>query len=255
MKSVAGGTVALALCTWLGGGSGKSPDKDTGSLSVVERKAEPAVEDLRRLLNARDAELASLKAQLRAIDGEEENQLYREAKSLGVVEAVAQSGLPPRQQRRLSIAIMREARRNALDPLLVVALIQAESSFDNYAQSPAGALGLMQVMPQTGKSMAASRGVRLTKKMHLFDSELNVELGTAYLAGLIHRFGALESALVAYNAGPTAARRNLADRSARTRVLAGYPKKVTRELRKLKAKVGLGGSAARDSAAALSERT
>jgi len=99
----------------------------------------------------------------------------------------------------LSVAIVREARRNRLDPLLVVALIRMESSFDNYAKSSVGAMGLMQVMPATGKSVATSRGSKLGRANNLFDAELNIELGTAYLASLIARFRSVESALVAYN--------------------------------------------------------
>ena len=125
---------------------------------------------------------------------------------------------------------------DGLDPLLVVALIQCESSFDLQARSPVGAIGLMQVMPETGKWVASQRGIRLRKKAHLFDSELNLEIGSAYLASLLRRFGTLETALLAYNAGPGAARKILADRSARGRLLSGYPKRVAQEFRRLKKK-------------------
>lgn len=189
------------------------------------------------LLEEREAELEKLRRRIELLEWTEERKLYEVAEILGVVSAVEQSGLPERQRRRLSVAIVREARGNGLDPLLIVALIRAESSFDNYAQSKVGAVGLMQVMPETGKWMAARRGRRLIKKTHLFDSELNIEIGTAYLANLLERFGSLEPALVAYNAGPTAARKILADRSARARFLAGYPRKVARELRRLRAQL------------------
>ncbi|HZA50921.1 MAG TPA: lytic transglycosylase domain-containing protein, partial [Myxococcaceae bacterium] len=120
------------------------------------------------------------------------------------------------------------------DPLLVVAVIRTESSFDNYAVSPVGAMGLMQVMPNTGSWLMKRRGARLGRRTNLFDSELNIELGTAYLAELLARFGSVEKALIAYNAGPGAAARILADRAARAKFMAGYPRKVLGELRKLK---------------------
>jgi soluble lytic murein transglycosylase len=133
------------------------------------------------------------------------------------------------------MAIVREARRNKVDPMLVVAVIQCESSFNNYAVSHVGAMGLMQVMPDTGTYLADKAGFKLQRATNLFDSELNVELGTAYLAELISRFGSVEKALVAYNAGPTLARKILAKRDKRERFMAGYPAKVMREFRRLKA--------------------
>jgi soluble lytic murein transglycosylase len=193
--------------------------------------------ELLALLEQRQLELKALQQRIHELEWTEERRLHQAAQILGVVSAVEQSGLPERQRRRLAVAIVREARRNGLDPLLVVALIRTESSFDNYARSNVGALGLMQVMPETGKWIAARCGSRLVKTAHLFDSELNIELGTAYLANLLKRFGSLESALVAYNAGPTAARKILADRSARDRAFAGYPRKVVRELRRLRAQL------------------
>jgi soluble lytic murein transglycosylase len=59
-------------------------------------------------------------------------------------------------------------------------------------------------------------------------------LGTAYLASLITRFASLELALAAYNAGPTALKKILADRKARARFMAGYPAKVVRQFQKLR---------------------
>ncbi|EPX56946.1 Transglycosylase SLT domain protein [Cystobacter fuscus DSM 2262] len=179
------------------------------------------------------ARLAERAVQLEQM--EEEAALYAEAEALGITTAVQASQLPERQQRRLAMAIVREARANGLDPLLVVAVIHCESSFNNYAVSGVGAMGLMQVMPDTGSYLADKAGFKLQRHSNLFDSELNIELGTAYLANLIERFGTPERALVAYNAGPTQARKILAQSGARERFLAGYPAKVMREFRNLKA--------------------
>ena len=177
---------------------------------------------------------AKLAAQERLARLEEEAALYEEAERLGVVAAVQASLLPERQQRRLAMAIVRESKVHRLDPLLVVAVITCESTFNTYAVSGVGAMGLMQVMPDTGVYLADKAGFKLRRNTNLFDSELNVELGAAYLADLIQRFGSPEHALVAYNAGPTLARKILSQPDARERFMAGYPTKVMREFRRLK---------------------
>ncbi|MCP3101622.1 lytic transglycosylase domain-containing protein [Myxococcus sp. K15C18031901] len=187
---------------------------------------------LRAQLQQREAELRSALAKLQVYEDEAH---YAEAERLGVVELVRASGLPERQQRRLSVSIVREAQRNNVDPLLVVAVIRCESSFNNYAVSHVGAMGLMQVMPDTGTWLADRAGWRLGRSSNLFDVETNIELGTAYLADLIERFGSVEKALVAYNAGPGLAKRILAKKESRTKFMSGYPAKVVKEFRKLKA--------------------
>jgi soluble lytic murein transglycosylase len=192
----------------------------------------PEVAELRQRLAERETELKSALVRLR--DYEDEVH-YQDAQRLGVAEAVKASRLPERQQRRVAVAIVREAQRNNVDPMLVVALIRCESSFNNYAVSHVGAMGLMQVMPNTGTYLADKAGFRLGRSTNLFDAETNIELGTAYLADLIQRFGNVEKALVAYNAGPGLAKRILAQREARKKFMAGYPAKVVREFRKLKA--------------------
>ena len=184
------------------------------------------------LVEAQAREISRLRAELAALDDSAD---FAIAEALGIAGESGASGLLPRQRRRVAVAIVREARRNRLDPLLVAAVIHAESAFDCYALSPAGAMGLMQVMPATGRFLSARRGQPLGPARNLFDAELNIELGTAYLADLLARFGSVEAALVAYNAGPGAARRILADRRARQRFLAGYPRTVTAELARLRA--------------------
>lgn len=192
------------------------------------------MEKLKQDLAAREAELVRARAELAA---QGDRALYEEALALGVVDAVKASRLPERQQRRLSVAIVREARLNGIDPLLVVAVIRTESSFNNYAVSQVGAMGLMQVMPDTGTWLAERRGFDLGRPSNLFDSELNVELGTAYLASLIERFGAVDKALVAYNAGPGNAQKILKNYEVRRKFMAGYPKKVLGEFKKLQRRV------------------
>jgi soluble lytic murein transglycosylase len=101
-------------------------------------------------------------------------------------------------------AVEREARERGLDPFIVAGLIRQESAFWPEAVSAAGAVGLMQVMPATGRQLARSLGPADFSRATLFSSEVNVHLGSAFLADLLERFGPdLPFALAAYNAGPT----------------------------------------------------
>lgn len=89
-----------------------------------------------------------------------------------------------------------------LDPSLVAALVCQESTFDAGAVSVAGARGLMQIMPPTGRSLARRLGVTY-KRQVLFQPETSLDFGTHYLRSLMDRFGGkVERALAAYNAGP-----------------------------------------------------
>jgi soluble lytic murein transglycosylase len=185
-----------------------------------------------KLLAQREEQLGALKEFRASIAAED--ALYDEAMHLGIPREVERSKLPAWQQRRLSVAIVREARKNGLDPLLVVAVIHCESSFDTNAVSSAGAMGLMQVMPDTGAYLAELAGFRLDGPRKLFDPELNVRLGAGYLADLIRQFGNIEHALVAYNAGPGCAKKILANRAERVKFIAGYPHKVVQTFQKLR---------------------
>jgi soluble lytic murein transglycosylase len=92
------------------------------------------------------------------------------------------------------------AARNQLDPMLVAGLIRQESAFEPKALSHAGAIGLMQVEPETAFKMAHQLKVRYART-RLTDPGYNLQLGSRYLANLIESFGTPEAALAAYNAG------------------------------------------------------
>ena len=95
-----------------------------------------------------------------------------------------------------------KAAEEGLDPALVAALICQESTFDAGAVSRAGARGLMQVMPATGRKLARGLSVRY-RRAALHDPQTSLEFGTRYLRQMFDRFdGAVERVLAAYNAGP-----------------------------------------------------
>ena len=97
--------------------------------------------------------------------------------------------------------------RNPVDPLLVSAIVRAESLFDPKAISTAGARGLMQLMPKTARRVASRLNLPEPSPEDLLHPDLNVRLGSAFLGSLVARFdGNLVPAVAAYNAGFNAAR-------------------------------------------------
>ncbi len=99
----------------------------------------------------------------------------------------------------------RETAARALDPFLVAALIRQESLFDSEARSSADALGLMQILPATGRRLAAESGSPEFSAAELYEPGRNVALGTTYLRNLRDRYGGnLPRVLAAYNAGEAA---------------------------------------------------
>ncbi|MDI3339549.1 MAG: lytic transglycosylase domain-containing protein [Sphaerobacter sp.] len=94
------------------------------------------------------------------------------------------------------------ARRQAVDPLLLVALVMQESDFNPNARSPAGAVGLAQIVPATGQEIARRLGRTNFEPHDLLRPEVSLEFGAYYLAERLRRFGGnLPAALAAYNAG------------------------------------------------------
>ena len=104
--------------------------------------------------------------------------------------------------------VARQARDHNVSPLLMLALIRQESFFDPRAVSPVGALGLSQVMPETGELIAKELGVDEFVPDQLLHAATNLRFGAKYIAEQLKRFdGELFSALAAYNGGPGAAER------------------------------------------------
>lgn len=93
------------------------------------------------------------------------------------------------------------AARYRLDPALLAAVIEQESSFDANARSSAGAVGLMQLTPQTAKGIAIRTGGSSFTLSDLTNPEINVRYGAWYLRHLLDRYHDERTALAAYNAG------------------------------------------------------
>jgi soluble lytic murein transglycosylase-like protein len=109
----------------------------------------------------------------------------------------------------LAAVIHEESSKRHVDPLLVLALIRVESGFDADAVSPMGARGIMQIMPDTGKSLAAALAAEngfqpaAFTPESLHDPVLNLRLGIYYLHDLRKQFSDLAHVLTAYNFGPS----------------------------------------------------
>lgn len=107
---------------------------------------------------------------------------------------------------------VRYAEANRLDPLLLIAVMRVESRFDPGARSREGAMGLMQLMPETARWAAGQMKLPHVDAEELTDPELNLAIGAWYLASLYDEFnGDPVLALAAYNGGAGNVRRWLAE--------------------------------------------
>ncbi len=105
--------------------------------------------------------------------------------------------------RSLSAQILRLCAELDFQPSFILAVIEHESSFKPRATSNRGAVGLMQLLPQTAAEVARKIGLKTRKGwIDLRDPVTNVTLGMHYLSRLQGRFGSIESTLAAYNMGP-----------------------------------------------------
>ncbi len=134
------------------------------------------------------------------------------------------TGLADRQLPGIAETLVAEADRHRIDVNLVLAVIFVESAGYNFAVSPVGARGLMQIMPVTGEELARRLGHPWHGADALFDPILNLKLGTAYLRQLLnHYHGNVETALAAYNWGPGHIDRRIASGASLPRL---YPQLV-----------------------------
>jgi soluble lytic murein transglycosylase-like protein len=156
------------------------------SLSGIEKQFANLVKELSQQLTTLENQLAQMLQQLSAPP-----QAPQAPRDPDESSPSPQPGYPIFH--RYQKIINGSARRHEVDPLLVGAVIRHESGFVPTAVSKTGAMGLMQLMPETAKSLGVTNA---------FDPQQNIEGGTRLLRGLLDRYhGQLDLALAAYNAG------------------------------------------------------
>ncbi len=132
---------------------------------------------------------------------------------LGVLERYP-TGLANVTKEELAEVIYDEANGRNQDPKFILALIAVESEFYNWSVSEKGAKGLMQIMPYVAQPLAQELGIEWSGDRTLFNPYLNIRIGIYYLSQLILDFKDTETALTAYNYGPTYVK-NLLERKER----------------------------------------
>jgi soluble lytic murein transglycosylase len=126
------------------------------------------------------------------------------AAAAGVLYVVQTS--PPWYERaryplRYSEIVREQARAKGLDPALVAAVIYQESRFRRDARSSSGAVGLMQLRPETARGIALRTGGIAFRVSDLTDPAINIRYGSWYLQNLLDKYENERLALAAYNAG------------------------------------------------------
>ena len=102
---------------------------------------------------------------------------------------------------RYSEYVRVHSREHDLDPSLVAAVIYQESKFRSDAKSSSGAIGLMQITPDTARGIAIRTHGSAFHTNDLYDPEINIRYGAWYLKNLFQKYGSEELVLAAYNAG------------------------------------------------------
>jgi len=133
-------------------------------------------------------------------------ELEEKLKILDIIQDF-QIGMRPAEIGKLANVVYSESKKYGYDPLLLLALIQVESSFKKGEVSNKGAIGLMQVKPSIGSDVANRRGINWYNRSMLLEPDYNVALGSLYLFELVLKFGDVKEAITAYNIGPTRLRR------------------------------------------------
>jgi soluble lytic murein transglycosylase len=110
--------------------------------------------------------------------------------------------------------VMKYSEIYGVDPNLVMAIIKVESKFDSEAVSKKGAIGLMQIMPETGIWASEKVGIEGFEENDLYNYDTNIQIGTWYIGNLINEFdGDIRNAVAAYNGGSGNVRSWLNDES------------------------------------------
>ncbi len=129
---------------------------------------------------------------------------YVELGKLYVVINDTRTDLSTIEELELAAAVYDHSRTYEMDPLFILAMIKTESDFNTRARSRKGAIGMMQILPATGESIALELGLEWQGEETLFDPYSNVMIGIHYLSELKGRFSDnMRIATAAYNRGPS----------------------------------------------------
>jgi soluble lytic murein transglycosylase len=173
--------------------------------------------------------------QIRIMEQDEKHKILEEKlKILNIIEDF-QIGFNDKEVGELTRVIYDESKEYGYDPLLILALILAESSFRKDQVSEMGAQGLMQVKPSVGYDLAKRRGLNWKGELSLFEPAFNIQLGTLYLFELILKFKDVKKALVAYNVGEDALKLRL---KSGQKLPVYFLSKVLKTYKELKEKYG-----------------
>jgi hypothetical protein len=169
--------------------------------------------------------------------------LSREARCITLLRSFAGGAVPDRALCEVAKTVSRSSALYGYDPLLLLAVIRVESVFDAgaYGRFQSGAqsraFGLMQLRFETASEIAGLLGMPPLAEKDLFNPEVNMVLGVAYLTQLIAQFRSFKLGLMAYNQGPGTIYQTL---SAREPLSMDYYRKVLRSyyhLRKIAKKI------------------
>ena len=114
--------------------------------------------------------------------------------------------LSEKKMRAIAGHVYDESQRHHIDYRLVLALMKVESSFKNDAVSCKGAMGLLQIKPSLGRTVAKDIGMKWEGDAQLHEPDKNIKIGVHHLSGLMKDFATLTSALHAYNGGASRAK-------------------------------------------------
>jgi soluble lytic murein transglycosylase-like protein len=158
-------------------------------------------------IHRRDKHIAELKAELTAMDNTISQRIAQERVG-AALKSVAGGVLSDRLYYQLVGLVYNNSKTFGYDPLLILAVIQVESVFKPDALGRyknlklSGALGLMQLMPETAREIAANLGISIKSDADIFRPDVNLAVGVAYLTKLISSFKSFKLGLLAYNQGP-----------------------------------------------------
>ena len=189
-------SVALALAGVLGLGSGLFLRYHYANMAVQQAQYTRNLDYFQDTVAALEKKVALLSDEVEA-----RQQIYR--RMISILEDHG-TDIPVTERQDFVRFVYHEAMKNNLDPILAMAVIKVESSFETTVVSPMGAIGLMQVIPLVGRYKARELGLAWKGEKSLMDPYVNVRIGLSYLMELANRFSDFSLALEAYNRGPGA---------------------------------------------------